>query len=1090
MAERLRQLLVADLALVRGVVTAQDVGAALIRSWEEDDAGAFLRELRRVAKLPEDGLAAFESEADQLIEAAGDQVQAAVTRRGGFDRTIFLALEEKGPEASRALTHLGAKVRAPLRTLPDDRYVAFEVAGEGGMGLVYAALDTELNRRVAFKMVKPAAAEPTDDQDAPTTPIEATPPEGIDTPASAAFEELKARFLQEAWGTGGMEHPSIVPVYELGRTGRGIPYYTMRFVRGRRTFHDAIHELEAEPFESRLALLEPFLKLCDAVSYAHSKGVVHRDLKPENVALGEFGEVVLLDWGLAKIEGREDLTGSLWKQKIHKFREAADLQTLEGAFGTPGFMAPEAALGEIDRVGPRSDVYSLGAILFLILTGRLPVPVTNVYDYVKTLTSQKAPAATTIDPSVPSELSDLCARCLASDEEERTESVASLAGSLRAWQAQSAIDREVEGHVRDVRAALGAAEDLSGAARLRQVDRAAAALALVVERKPDDPRAGRHREQIAALREEGMRERETAMGRRLLVRVGVAALVLATVAGFLVAATLEGRRREAESERAKTAVALGEKTAALEREQRALEAEKKAKAKAEDALASVLRLDAAKRVRELVAEADMLWPLLPRVEAMEDWLRRARGVAKDRAAHEQALADLRARALPYTEEQRQADHANRLEDVAYLEKELQEAERRRQSVLDGEPNPMQLLLWTRGVAELRDVIEQYQAETKERASWQFASAEDTALHEVLAPLVAGLEQLLPSENSNAGTVAAITARHALASSLHERSIVERKELWDETITAVSKLPKYGGLTIRPQVGLIPLGPDPSSGLFEFAHVGSGSIPTREEASRRLVQSEDAALVFVLIPGGIFSMGAQKEDAGKPNHDAQALPDESPVREVTLTPYFLSKYECTQAQWTALTEGLEPSLFEPGETYAKREIGRRNPVERVSWADAYTWLWRIGLVLPTEAQWECACRAGSATPWFTGRDAAALGKVANISDAWFKAHEGKAYPVTPGVDDGHSLHAPVGSFLPNAFGLHDLHGNVYEWCRDGYGQYVGSAVTDPKASGPSVIFRGGSFATAAGEVRSSRRNHAPNTFRDCAIGVRPARAIDP
>jgi len=277
--EQFRALLVADLALQRGVAKARDVAMALQRHWE-GDATDFAGELRKLAGLEEGALAPVLDEVDRRVAEAGGDAQVALARHGGVDRSIHVALGTDGAALTRALTSLGAPVRAPLRPLPDDRYVAFEPVGEGGMGVVYLALDTELNRRVAFKMVRPdAGTAATGKRSTPASPTDARPP-ARGTDAAETFEELKSRFLQEAWVTGGMEHPGIVPVYELGKTGAGVPYYTMRFVRGKRTLAQAIDELRDKTWDERLPLLEPFLKLCDTVRYAHSKGVVHRDLKP------------------------------------------------------------------------------------------------------------------------------------------------------------------------------------------------------------------------------------------------------------------------------------------------------------------------------------------------------------------------------------------------------------------------------------------------------------------------------------------------------------------------------------------------------------------------------------------------------------------------------------------------------------------------------------------------------------------------------------------------------------------------------------------------------------------------------------------
>src|SRR5207244_959799 len=136
----------------------------------------------------------------------------------------------------------------------------------------------------------------------PADPLDAAPP-ARDSAGSRTFETLRLRFLREAWVTAGLEHPGVPPVYEVGRTAAGVPYYTMRFVRGSRTLATEIAALRGAPAADRLALLDAFLRVCDTVRYAHSRGVVHRDLKPGNVALGEFGEVVVLDWGLARALG-------------------------------------------------------------------------------------------------------------------------------------------------------------------------------------------------------------------------------------------------------------------------------------------------------------------------------------------------------------------------------------------------------------------------------------------------------------------------------------------------------------------------------------------------------------------------------------------------------------------------------------------------------------------------------------------------------------------------------------------------------------------------------------------------------------------
>ncbi len=552
----LRELLIADLALAEGVASARDVAYALQGYWERSasEQASVVAELRNIADVDADALAAVVAEVDRRIEEAGGDAHAALTRHGGLDRAVHAALGRTNPGLTRALADGGVISRAPLRRVDESRYVGFEAAGEGGMGLVYAVLDTDLNRMVAFKMIRPDAAEG-QQRPTPEDPVHLARPSG-DTPASEAFDELEVRFLTEATITGGLEHPGIVPVYEIGQTPTGIPYYTMRFIRGQRTLDDALEEAREAPLESRLLLLEPFLKLCDAIGYAHSRDVIHRDIKPNNVALGQFGEVVVLDWGLAKYQGRPDHAASRWQDQVQLLRDETGLQTL-GGMGTPGYMAPESARGDIDAVDERSDVYGLGAILYQIPTGRPPHQFPSLGEF---LDSMAAPVARAIEVAsdVPADLSALCMAALALDKRDRTGTTADLASALRAWQVSSAASQEVQGLLRDASAALDAADVARADARLEHVNRAAAALQQVRDKRPDDTAAATLEGRAGALRRQALREHERAASRRLLLRGGVAVLVLVAVAAVIVAGAFERKAGEARREKDLKAAALVE----------------------------------------------------------------------------------------------------------------------------------------------------------------------------------------------------------------------------------------------------------------------------------------------------------------------------------------------------------------------------------------------------------------------------------------------------------------------------------------------------------------------------------------------------
>jgi formylglycine-generating enzyme required for sulfatase activity len=238
------------------------------------------------------------------------------------------------------------------------------------------------------------------------------------------------------------------------------------------------------------------------------------------------------------------------------------------------------------------------------------------------------------------------------------------------------------------------------------------------------------------------------------------------------------------------------------------------------------------------------------------------------------------------------------------------------------------------------------------------------------------------------------------------------------------------------------------------------------------------------------MGSQDDDADASNYDPDSLPEESPPREVALRPFFISKYEMTQGQWVRC-QGQNPSRYQPARANL---FSLLHPVEEVSWSDCGTVLGRMGLVLPTEAQWEYACRARSRTPWWTGPHRDSLRGAVNIADSR-AASEGMRWPAIadwPEFHDNWAVHAPVGTFRANRFGLHDVHGNVWEWCQDSYYE---RALTlrkgDGLAMGPPVpnrSKRGGSFNNAAHEVRSASRDWHEPGYRIRYVGVRPVRLI--
>ncbi|MFH0944888.1 MAG: formylglycine-generating enzyme family protein [Planctomycetota bacterium] len=318
------------------------------------------------------------------------------------------------------------------------------------------------------------------------------------------------------------------------------------------------------------------------------------------------------------------------------------------------------------------------------------------------------------------------------------------------------------------------------------------------------------------------------------------------------------------------------------------------------------------------------------------------------------------------------------------------------------------------------------------------------------------------------------------------------------------------IDLQPQMGLVPIGMNPVTRLWEFYHLRSAwdpasgldpaDLPIPEHADDGSIRMEPGTgIVFVLIPGGTYWMGAQKEDPGAPNFDPQAQLAESSVLEVTLDPYFLARHELTRGQWFRLSHGEKPGWFQQGRSsYEVAEdaaaIGWTRPVESVSWEMCNELFFRHGLLLPTEAQWERGARGGTPTPWWTGTEASSLEGAANVFDR-------KSESVVPDwgqqegdFDDGFVMISPVGSFRANLFGLFDVHGNAWEWCRDRYGPFSipprpgdGLRIDDLTRSNERKR-RGGSFYHPARYARSSFWARSPPSLRDFSVGVRPAREL--
>lgn len=263
--------------------------------------------------------------------------------------------------------------------LSGTRYALRALIAQGGMGVVYAAEDEKLHRRVALKVLDSEAAAP----------------------------ELAQRLLREAKILAQLEHPGIVPVHDVGSLPDGRVFYTMKFVEGLR-LDQHVKQLDSLPQRLRL-----FLRICDAVAFAHARGVLHRDLKPANVMVGPFGEVLVMDWGLAKIlrESAPEETVLVSPRKKISDEEETQATVVTGhgtVLGTPGYMSPEQERGETEKIDARSDVFSLGTLLKFVAAS-----------------SEEAP-----DRRLPRALNAICAKASAADLKNRYANVSELAADV------------------------------------------------------------------------------------------------------------------------------------------------------------------------------------------------------------------------------------------------------------------------------------------------------------------------------------------------------------------------------------------------------------------------------------------------------------------------------------------------------------------------------------------------------------------------------------------------------------------------------------------------------------------------------------
>ncbi len=843
------------------------------------------------------------------------------------------------------------------QSVSGSRYVLKGEVGRGGMGSVLKVFDSDLRRNLAMKVI-----------------LGNGPTAGSGGVPEVATERL-TRFIDEAQVTGQLDHPGVVPVHELGVDSEGRVYFTMRLVKGidlKRVF-ELVHDgKEGWTTPRALGVL---LKVCEAMSFAHDKGVVHRDLKPANVMVGKYGEVYVMDWGLARVEGREDSrnlrlgadTSISLSELVTDRGDAKEsgldspVVTMDGTVvGTPFYMPPEQAEGRVDEVGARSDVYALGAMLYHLLTSQLPYlrPGSRPSPHTILAAVMHGPPTPVLElaPDTPAELAAICEKAMRRDAADRYADMGELAEDLRAFLE----DRVVSAY-----------------------------------------RTG----PIVELRKWVRRNRTLA---------ATSTVALVTVVAVLSISSFWLKKERDESERQRH---------------------------------GVLGLSAFRDYERQVADARSLWPPHPeRLQDLRDWMKAADGL----------VATLRGR---------EEDYPGHYAMLAELESRALTSE-----------------------------------ETSLERSLRFANDADDWWHGQLSELVRMIEDLSDPETGLMGSGLSVEhgwgmGRRIAAAERLKAGFAEGGEFrhrWEAAGPAIAA--RYPDLELSVQMGLVPIGPDANTGLWEFWHVLSGDEPLRNEDTGGLELTEESGIVLVLLPGATFWMGAQSTDRSKPNYEARVEKEEL-AHKVTLSAFFLSKYELTQAQWKRLT-GNNPSGYGPDGQYDPKldAFGTGatllHPVELVSWLKCRQVLAWMGLGFPSEAQWEYGSRGGTESSWWTGQEKETLVGAANLADRYGRP-PGIVGSEHDWLNDGYVVHAPVDSFRANGFGLHNVVGNVWEWCMDGYDEGFYGVSPEENPVGPeagSRVIRGGGYRDFAFDARSARRNDNDPADPHRTVGVRPARGI--
>jgi serine/threonine protein kinase/formylglycine-generating enzyme required for sulfatase activity len=1008
----------------------------------------------------------------------------------------------------------------------------------GGQGEVWEAEQSSMQRRVALKLVLPGAIN----------------------------EKTLSLFSREARAGGRLSHPGIITIYGFGENNDR-HWIAQELIEGSWTLRDFIDERrqQAELSPNYHSACAKFLiALSDALQAAHDAGIIHRDVKPQNILVTQDNRPKLTDFGLARItdEVAMSVTGDFC--------------------GTWLYMSPEQVTAKRIDIDHRTDIFSLGVVMYEMLSFIRPFDGDTTHQIAETIIYVDPPALNDIRSRIPKELSIICAKALEKRKAARFSSMAEFNADLSRWLNHEPIHAKPPTPLE--RSAKWCKRNPTKSVAISLVLAALVFISILLAANLKSKKA--LKESLNDLNEERIalaatnddlnlqrqlserKTRELDESNRELKRQTALALAQERIADsrsdkiltLSSTAIIEALRRESESlwpahpemleayrvwlehvSHLKAGKLLGVEDGprpnpdATERLRKHSLLEQKS---IQETNVTVLE--------RLKQSAD--YPALVRLRAESDWYRKMLGLTPwsdtDEVSPELPSeysnmngAELNSAAWAFVDPSAPAFGQESIALlIAHTAVELAQDELHiwaldtlawanyRTGLFTEALEICEIIElrdagpgFAKSIADLRIAMQSWEGDSildrnlelellkRNTISLEvaigvrrFSSPADRQGFDQSLALIEGIEALCDPEVGLASDCMqeefgwGISKRLKFAESIERNSISgpRAKQRWQEAQSSFANSPHYSATILIPQMGLIPIGADPNSGLLEFSHLQTGEIAERDQDGT-LHLAESMGLVFVLIPAGEFFMGAQNSDRDAPNFDPYVRPGEGPVHEVSLPAYFISKYEMTQAQWIRIA-GYNRSYYRPPSEFAPSLL---HPVEQVSWSECSIIMNRLGLSLPTEQQWERAARGNTTTTWWTGQSRDSLWGMINIADrsALEAGADYQDAQYWPEFNDGAVIHSEVGSFPPNPFGLHEVGGNILEWCADSYGQNSYDDMNWPSVSTeaidrPTKVLRGGDYYQEVSFTRSASRSSTGPESEHHFIGLRPARAL--